>query len=40
MKIDLHCHTIKTKQGDAKTRNVEKTLFSQKVLESDEKLSL
>lgn len=22
MKIDLHCHTIKTKQGDAETRNV------------------
>ena len=38
MKIDLHCHTRKTKQGDAKTRNVEKTLFSQKVLESDVKI--
>ena len=22
MKIDLHCHTIKTKQGDAETRNI------------------
>lgn len=38
MKIDLHCHTRKTKQGDAKTRNVDKDLFSQKILESDVKI--
>lgn len=35
MKIDLHCHTRKTKQGDAKTRNVDKDLFERKVLEAD-----
>lgn len=27
MKIDLHCHTLKTKQGDPKTRNVDKDKF-------------
>lgn len=38
MKIDLHCHTKKVKQGDAITRNVTKELFSQKVIESDVKI--
>lgn len=29
MKIDLHCHTLKVKQGDKETRNVDKTKFKQ-----------
>ncbi len=31
MKIDLHCHTKKTKQGDPFTRNVTPELFEEKV---------
>lgn len=31
MKIDLHCHTKKTKQGDAITRNVTPELFEEKI---------
>lgn len=31
MKIDLHCHTLKTKTGDYETRNVAKELFAQKI---------
>lgn len=31
MKIDLHCHTRKTKSGDPKSRNVDKEMFCEKV---------
>ena len=38
MKIDLHCHTKKTKKGDAPTRNVTPELFRQKVELTDVKI--
>lgn len=31
MKIDLHCHTKKTKSGDPQTRNVTPELFAEKI---------
>lgn len=31
MKIDLHCHTKKTKNGDSKLRNVSPELFKEKI---------
>lgn len=34
MKIDLHCHTKKTKSGDPVTRNVTKDLFEKKIREA------
>lgn len=38
MKIDLHCHTMKTKSGDAETRNVTKELFKETLLTNDIKI--
>lgn len=38
MKIDLHCHTKKTKSGDPPSRNVDAKTFSDKVLNSDVKI--
>lgn len=38
MKIDLHCHTKKTKSGDPETRNVTKDVFLQKL--SDASVSI
>ncbi len=38
MKIDLHCHTLKVKQGDPPTRNVTKEKFYEKVIKADVKL--
>ena len=35
MKIDLHCHTKKTKSGDDETRNVTPELFKEKVINSN-----
>ncbi|MEG0361822.1 MAG: hypothetical protein RR602_09315 [Longicatena sp.] len=34
MKIDLHCHTKKTKSGDAETRNVSVELFSKALIDN------
>ena len=34
MKIDLHCHTKKTKSGDPDTRNVTSELFCQKIMDA------
>ncbi|HBW13294.1 MAG TPA: histidinol phosphatase [Proteiniclasticum sp.] len=38
MKIDLHCHTKKTKQGDGKARNVTPELFRKKIELADVKI--
>ena len=38
MKVDLHCHTLKVKSGDAMTRNVSVDLFSQKIIDADVKI--
>lgn len=38
MKIDLHCHTKMTKQGDGKGRNVTTEVFRQKVANADVKI--
>lgn len=38
MKIDLHCHTKKTKSGDSKNRNVTPELFRKKIELSDVKI--
>lgn len=38
MKIDLHCHTKKTKSGDGKQRNVTPELFKEKVELADIKI--
>lgn len=38
MKIDLHCHTKKSKSGDAKTRQVTPELFAKKVADADVKI--
>lgn len=38
MKIDLHCHTKKTKKGDGKNRNVTATLFREKIELADVKI--
>ena len=35
MKIDLHCHTKKTKEGDPITRNVDRNTFTQKIINAD-----
>ena len=35
MRIDLHCHTKKTKRGDGEGRNVTTNLFKQKVADAD-----
>lgn len=38
MKIDLHCHTKKTKKGDASTREVTKDIFAEKIKEANVKI--
>jgi len=38
MKIDLHCHTKKTKQGDNESRNVDFDLFERKIQDADVKV--
>lgn len=38
MKIDLHCHTKKTKTGDGKQRNVTPELFKEKIALADIKI--
>ena len=38
MRIDLHCHTKKTKRGDSDTRNVTIELFKEKILNSNVKI--
>ena len=38
MKIDLHCHTRKTKQGDGKGRNVTSEQFKEKIELADVKI--
>ncbi len=38
MKIDLHCHTKKSKSGDAITRQVTSDLFAKKVADADVKI--
>lgn len=38
MKIDLHCHTKKTKAGDPPTRNVSSELFAKKIRDADVKV--
>ncbi len=38
MKIDFHCHTIKTKNDEAETRNVSLEVFREKVLLSEVKI--
>jgi len=38
MKIDLHCHTRKTKQGDGKGRNVTPEQFKEKIELADVKI--
>lgn len=38
MKIDLHCHTKKVKNGDPSTRNVSVDVFSEKVKNADVKI--
>lgn len=35
MKIDLHCHTKRTKIGDSETRNVTLELFKEKIINSN-----
>lgn len=38
MKIDLHCHTKSTKQGDGEGRNVTPELFKEKIANADVKI--
>ena len=38
MRIDLHCHTKKIKQGDPYTREVEPEVFAKKILDADVKI--
>ena len=38
MKIDLHCHTKATKQGDRESRNVTPELFAEKIANADVKI--
>ena len=38
MKIDLHCHTKKTKTGDGRQRNVTPELFKEKISLADIKI--
>ena len=38
MKIDLHCHTKSTKQGDGDSRNVTLEVFKDKVINADVKI--
>lgn len=38
MKIDLHCHTKSTKQGDGDSRNVTLEVFKEKVINADVKI--
>ena len=38
MKIDLHCHTNKTKKGDGETRNVDEKRFREAVLSAGVKI--
>ena len=38
MRLDLHCHTKKVKNGDAYTRNVTKELFPEKMGETNVKI--
>lgn len=38
MKIDLHCHTKSTKQGDGISRNVTTELFKEKIINADVKI--
>ena len=38
MRIDLHCHTKKTKNGDGKQRNVTPELFKEKIELADIKI--
>lgn len=38
MKIDLHCHTLATKQGDGEARNVTPDIFSEKIKNSGVKI--
>lgn len=38
MKIDLHCHTLKTKKGDPNTRNVTPDIFVEKIANADVKI--
>lgn len=38
MRIDLHCHTKKTKTGESENRNVNVKKFSEKVIESNVKI--
>lgn len=38
MKIDFHCHTMKTKNSEPDTRNVTLELFKEKVLQSEVKV--
>ncbi len=38
MKIDFHCHTIKTKNDESETRNVSLELFKEKILLSEVKI--
>lgn len=38
MKVDLHCHTLKVKSGDAATRNVSVEVFAQKIMDADVKI--
>lgn len=38
MKIDLHCHTKSTKQGDGDGRNVSLELFKEKISNADVKI--
>lgn len=39
MKIDLHCHTKKTKSGDPDTRSVTSELFCEKIMDADIKIA-
>ena len=38
MKIDFHCHTLKTKNDESETRNVTLDLFKEKILLSEVKI--
>jgi len=38
LKIDLHCHTKKTKSGDPLTRNVSWNIFAEKITNADVKI--
>ena len=38
MKIDLHCHTLKIKDGDPETRNVTADIFAKKITNSGVKI--